>query len=127
MYLNDSTEITLEKDERLPMKKIKQLFKPLYKKVKYKVRIGKIDIKDQLAAEKYDFSGLKPETLEANIYFNAWLLKRLIKKCDEYFDLSEKQLIKLMCKETFEELTIVYENANPSKKKTELTELVEKQ
>ena len=117
MYLNDCTEITLERDERLPIKKLKHIFKPVYKKVKYKIKIGKIDVKDQLAAQKKDFSQLKPEALEANMYFNAWFLKRLINKIDPYFDLSEKKLIKLMCKETFDELTKFYEDSNPSKKK----------
>jgi len=116
LYLNDVNEITLEKRIKLKPRKLKHYFKPVYGIEKFKVKIGKVTIKDQAEAQKQDFSKLAPETIEQNLYFIAWLLDRLIKKIDPYWDKSLSQLMEMMSEETFEEITEIWGGAAVKKK-----------
>ena len=117
-YKQEVFEVTLEKKVKLPIKKLKHLIKPKYGLKKFKVKIGKVTIMDQLAAQKENFDNLGPEKIDANLYFLAWLLDRLIKKIDPYWDLSLTKLIEMFCEDTFIELTEIWTQSIAKKNKT---------
>lgn len=115
-YMNTINEITLERKIKLKAKKIKHYFKPVYGVEKFKVKIGKVSIKDQVEAQKQDFTKLAPETTEQNVFFIAWLLNRLIKKADPYWDKSLNELVEMMCEETFTEVIDLWADSGVKKK-----------
>lgn len=106
LYYSSDLEITLEEKFKLKPKKIKHFFKPIYGTKMIKKKIGKLSIKDQLEAQKCKWK-LAPERKKDNLMFLAWIANRLIKKCDPYWDKTEKETVGMFNYDTIKELNNV--------------------
>ena len=111
-YVTEIWELTLEKGIRLPAKKISQFFKPVLKRTKFKVKVGKFTIQDSLAAQKLDFK-ITPGDQASNIRFMVWMANRMIKNVDPYWDKTEDQMMDMFCDDTIIELNKILTASTP--------------
>jgi len=117
LFINENEGITLIRKVK-PQSLIKRFFTkwPLEP---YEVKIGKISMKDQLAAQKKKFD-LAPEKTKANLLFLAWLINRLIKKVNKDWNVSDEKLLSMMTEETIRQVNKIILDAMPDVKKKQL-------